>query len=381
MKNFEIVVKTLFGFEEILATEIQNIGGTDIEILTRAVKFTGTQEHLYKANYLFRTAIKVLKPIARFSVENETDLYKKIREISWTDYMTVDQTFAIDGMTSGETFKHSKFVALKCKDAVVDQFRDKYGVRPSVNIDNPDLRINIHISEKMCTVSLDSSGSSLGKRGYKMQQTLAPLSEVLAAGILMLSGWDGKNCFVDAMCGSGTFAIEAAIIAANIPAGNWRNFTFEKWKDFDAVLWTKIKNEAQKSVVPVSAEIWGFDIDKRAIEISRSNTIRAGLDKYIRFKLVDFLKSEKPSEKGILFMNPPYGERLEEKERMLLFYKEIGTRLKHFYNGFDAWVLSGNYEALKHFGLHPSKKIKLYNGPIECRLHKYEIYSGSKKSN
>ena len=380
MKKFDIIAKTLFGFENILADELQALGASNIELLTRAVKYQGDMAMLYKSNLHLRTAIKILKPIATFEILNETELYESIKSIAWDQYMSADKTFAIDGIVSSEKFTHSQFVALKSKDAIVDQFREKTGARPSVEIEDPDVRINVHIADTTCTVSLDSSGKSLGKRGYKLEQTFAPLSEVLAAGMVILSGWDREREFIDPMCGSGTIPIEAALFAGNIAPGKFRSFTFEKWNDFDSALWKKIKAEAEQQEKPIKAIIKGFDIDRKAIRIELANAERAGVDKYITFDRIDFFKTKPETDNALVLMNPPYGERLEEREEMIPLYQEIGTHLKHSYDGADAWILSGNLEALKFIGLRPSKKIKLYNGPIECKFHKYELYRGSKKA-
>lgn len=381
METFDIIAKTLFGFEQILANELHEIGVADVEILTRAVKYRGNQEILYKSNLYLRTAIKILKPIATFNVNNTEKLYEKIQTIQWDEYFSTSQTFAIDGITKSEIFTHSQFVALKSKDAIVDQFRTKYGVRPSVDIEDPDLRINIHIYDTTCTVSLDSSGKSLGKRGYKLHQVKAPLSEVLAAGIILLTGWDKKSNFIDVMCGSGTFPIEAALIARNIAPGSFRTFNFENWNDFDPVLWSKLKREAKRNILPFKEGlIHAIDIEKNAIDTSRENAERAGVGSFIKFRNVDFFKSEPEIDNGMVIMNPPYGERLEDRDDIIPLYQDIGTHLKKAYNGYDAWILSGNLDAFKFIGLRPSKKIPLFNGPIDCRLNKFELYQGSKKT-
>ncbi len=380
MEKFEIIVKTLFGFEEILAAELRAIGASDIEILTRAVKFKGNNELLYKSNLLLRTAIKVLKPIASFNAKNEDEFYDKVKRIDWSEYMTTDDTLAIDGITFSDIFTHSQYIALLTKDAIVDQFRDKTGVRPNVELENPNLRINVHIADTTVSISLDSSGKSLGKRGYKTEQNAAPLSEVMAAGIIMLSGWDNSRPFIDPMCGSGTIPIEAALIARNIPAGNFRHFTFENWKDFDASLWEKIKHDANAAIVPYESKIMGFDIDNNSVRIARDNAKRAGVDDIVTVEHMDFFETSPGLDNAHLVMNPPYGERLEEKEDMVDLYKAIGDHFKQHYNGCDAWVLSGNLDAIKFIGLRPSRKIWLYNGPIECKLHKFEMYRGSKKA-
>lgn len=375
-----MIATTLFGLEEILAAELKELGATDIEILKRAVKFKGDQALLYKCNLHLRTALRVLKPFAQFNIHTDNDLYKKIKKIDWEEYLSVDGTLAVDATVSGEYFTHSQFVALRCKDAIVDQFREKYERRPSVNLEKPDLRLNIHINERDCSVALDSSNISLGKRGYRQIQSLAPMSEVLAAGIIALSGWDKKSDFYDPMCGSGTFSIEAALLASNIAPGRLRSFGFEKWKDFDADLWTNIKEDAESKITSPLCKIFGSDIESQAIEISKGNAAIAGVDHLIRYKKMDFLKGETHFQGGIVFMNPPYGERLKEREEIIPFYQEIGTRLKHYYEGCEAWILSGNLDAFKFIGLRPSRKIRLYNGPLECKLHKYELFRGKKGS-
>lgn len=378
MEKFEIIATTLFGLEEILVNELKGLGATDIELLNRAVKFEGDKAILYKSNLHLRTALKVLKPFAQFMVHTDNDLYKKIKKIDWDQFLEPEGTLAIDATVSGEHFTHSQFVALRCKDAIVDKFRDKYDKRPSVDLDHPDLRLNVHIRDRICSLSLDSSSTSLGKRGYRQAQSLAPMSEVLAAGIITLSGWDKKSDFYDPMCGSGTFSIEAALMAAHIAPGRSRSFGFEKWKDFDAKLWASIKREASDKEIKPLCKIFGSDLDSRAIDISKSNAANAGVDHLIEYHQMDFLKAENHYSNGFVFLNPPYGERLKEKEEIIPFYKEIGTQLKHHYEGCEAWIISSNIEALKFIGLRPSRKIRLFNGPLDCKLHKYELFKGKK---
>ena len=380
MKKFEIIAKTLFGFEELLAGELRQIGAEDIEILNRAVKYSGDKSILYLSNLYLRTALKILKPIGYFDVANENDLYNKVKEISWENHLSADQSLAIDGFTNSKFFNHSQYVALKTKDAIADYFREKYGKRPSVDLEYPDLRINVHITDMRCTLSLDSSGPSLGKRGYKKNQTEAPLSEVLAAGIIMLTLWDKETAFYDPMCGSGTFAVEAALIAGNIAPGLFRNFAFQKWKDYEPELWKSILEEAKAKVQKIKSPIIASDSNPRAVSIARANAAIAGVDKHISFDTVNFHKSLRPFDNGIMVMNPPYGKRLEDEEKMTAFYKMTGDYLKNQYQGWDAWIFSGNPEALKHFGLRASKKSKLFNGQIECSLQKFELYQGSKKA-
>ncbi len=376
--HFEIVAKTQFGLEELLATELRAIGATDIELLTRAVKYQGDKSVLYRSNLCLRTALKVLVPFASFYAHHENQLYRRVRQIDWEQYLTPQQTFAIDATTNSEIFHHSKFTALKMKDAIVDQFRDKYGIRPSVDTNNPDLRINIHVHDKLVTLSLDSSGATLDRRGYRLDRTEAPMNEVLAAGIVMLSGWDMQSDLLDPMCGSGTFGIEAAMLAANIAPGRLRVFGFERWKDFDATLWRNIKADAERAERPITAKIWSSDLDPEAIEVSQKNTRRAGVEGMIDFQLGDFLESLPHSDRGTILLNPPYGERLQWEEDIIAFYKEIGNRLKHHYAGHTAWIISANAEALKFVGLRPSRKIKLFNGALECRLQKFEMFAGKK---
>jgi putative N6-adenine-specific DNA methylase len=377
-EKFEMVATTLLGLEEIVADELRSLGAEGIEILTRAVRFQGDKKLLYKSNLHLRTALKVLKPFTKFMLRDDIDLYKKVKRIEWDQYLSVDGTLAIEATVNGDHFTHSQFASLKAKDAIVDQFREKYDRRPSVDLKNPDLRVNLHINDRTCTVSLDSSNSPLGKRGYRTAQSLAPMSEVLAAGIIALSGWDKKRNFIDPMCGSGTFSTEAALIACNMAPGRLRHFGFEKWNDFDAALWEMLKKEAESQIIKPQCEIVGSDIDARSVEIAKRNAANAGVDQYVRYEQRDFLKSVKQFSNSIIMINPPYGERLKEKEEIVPFYQEIGTQLKHYYENCDAWIISGNIEALKFIGLRPSRKIRLFNGPIECKLQKYDLFKGKK---
>ena len=378
MEKFEIIATTVFGLEEVLAAELREIGATDIEILSRAVRYKGDKAMLYKSNLLLRTAVKVLQPIKTFTADNDQQLYDKIKRIDWNDYFSYNKTFAIDGSTYGDVFTHSKFIALKSKDAIADQFREKYSIRPSVDTENPDIRINVHINDRTVVVSIDSSGLPLSKRNYRLAQNEAPINEVLAAGIILLSGWDKKCDFIDPMCGSGTFPIEAAMLANNIPSGRNRKFGFETWGNFDVDLWNQIKDEAESKIISSDVKIFANDNDNSALSIASANAKRAGVYELITFDYIDFFHTSHNTGKGLVIMNPPYGERLKVDE-ITNFYQDIGSRLKHFYMGCDAWIISANYEALKNFGLRTSRKIKLFNGPLECRLQKYELYQGSKK--
>lgn len=377
MSQYELIAKTQFGFEPILSEELKALGAHKVEILNRAVKFVGDDALMYKANLYLRTALKILKPIAWFEANNEQQLYTKMQRIDWSEWMEVNDTFAIEGTTQGNIFTHSQYVALKTKDAIVDQFRARVGKRPSVNTENPDLRINVHIWGNNCTVSLDSTGATLDKRGYRLARTAAPINEVLAAGILLMSGWDAQSDLYDPMCGSGTFAIEAAMMASHIPPGMHRSFTFERWRSCDRALWTKIKKEAAEKILPYQGNIYASDIDSEALEVAKKNAQRAGVADSISFERKDFLASAAKGTKGWIVINPPYGERLE-KEEIMAFYKDIGSRCKQHYQGHEAWIISAHLEALKFFGLKPTKKVQLFNGSLECKLHKYELYAGSR---
>ena len=376
--SFKIVAKTLQGLEDVLATELQQIGATDIVKERRGVSFSGTNETLYKANLHCRTAIRILKPIKTFKAKNPEEIYDEVMKVDWDKFMDVKSTFLIDSVVYSETFTHSKFVTYKVKDAIVDYFNKKCQNRPSISLTNPDLYINIHISHNDCSISLDSSGESLHKRGYRSVQTEAPISEVLAAGLIMLSGWHGQCDFLDPMCGSGTLLIEAAMIALNIPPGVFRKeFAFEKWKDFDSELFDKIYND-DSCEKPFAHKIYGSDISQQAIKIAEQNIKNAGFSKYISLQKASFIDLEAPTEKTIIITNPPYGERMGGRD-VIDFYGEIGERLKHHYAGVEAWIISSNKEGFDKIGLKPTKKYALLNGSIECEYRKYEIFQGKLK--
>jgi len=380
MENFKMVAKTFFGFEEILAKELQMLGAQDVEQGVRMVSFMGDKGFMYKANIALRTALKILKPIYGFRAFNEQSLYRGIQGIDWSQYLNPNQSFVVDVTLHSEQFNHSQFVALKTKDAIVDQFRDRYGKRPDVDKDYPDLRINIHIHNDQCSVALDSSGGPLNQRGYRTATNIAPINEVLAAGMLLLSGWDGQGDFLDPMCGSGTLLAEAAMIACNIPANlNRKEFAFEKWNDWDNELFDTITDVLMKKVREFHYTIKGYDKAPSAVMKAKDNIKNANLEEYITISQEDFFRTEKET-RGPLHMvfNPPYGERLDiDLER---FYREIGDTLKQSYPGTNAWFITANLEALKFVGLKPSRKIKLFNGKLETRFVKYEMYEGSKRT-
>ncbi len=380
MENFKMVAKTFFGFEDVLADELVKLGAQRVEKGTRMVSFYGDKGFMYKANLALRTALKILKPIKQFKVHNEISLYKGMQSIDWSNYLRVHQSFLIDATIFSEHFNHSQFVALKSKDAIVDQFKELHNDRPSIDKDHPDLRINIHIQNDLCTVSLDTSGASLHHRGYRTATNIAPINEVLAAGILLLSGWEGQSNFLDPMCGSGTFLVEATMIACNVPPNiNRKEFAFEKWSDWDNDLFEKVEDSLLKKIKEFHYDIFGYDKAPSAVSKAKDNVRNANLEEYVKIDLRNFFETEKETE-GPLHMvfNPPYGERLDiQLER---FYREIGDTLKQNYPGTNAWFITGNLEALKFVGLKPSRKIKLFNGKLESRLVKYQMYEGSKRT-
>ncbi len=375
-----MVAKTMFGFEEILAKELRNLGAGNVKEGVRSVFFEGDTGFMYKANLCLRTAIKIVKPIHSFRVRNEDDLYKKIYAMDWFNYLSVDTTFAIDATVNSDNFTHSLYVSQKTKDAIVDKFRDTDGSRPDVDIKFPDVRINIHIQNDQCNVALDSSGRSLHQRGYRTATNIAPINEVLAAGLLLLSGWDGQSDFLDPMCGSGTLLTEAAMIACNIPANiNRKEFAFEKWHDFDADLFEKIVDSSLNKTREFHHKIVGYDKAPSAVRKAQENVVNANLSDYITIERKNFFDTEKFTENHLhMVFNPPYGERLDIE--MEDFYTDIGNTLKRNYPGTDAWFITSNLQALKFVGLRPSRKIKVYNSHLESRLVKYVMYEGSKKA-
>ncbi len=384
-ENYPMTAKTQFGLEELLVDELKKLGASNIEKHNRAVSFEGDKGFMYKANLCLRTALRILKPIKTFNIVNEEGLYREIGKINWEDYMGVDDTLAIDCALNSDYFTHSQFMAQKAKDAVVDQFRNKYGKRPSVDLEHPKLRINLHIFKNTCTVSLDSSGESLHKRGYRDQTNLAPINEVLAAGLVLLSGWDKRTPLLDPMCGSGTILIEAAMIANNIPAGYFRKgFGFEHWRDYDAGLWDTIFNAAIDKISEEHLQITGVDISSNVARIAGDNILHAKVEDTVKVFCSSFQDFEpwehitKTTGRPIIIMNPPYGERLDT-DNITELYKSIGDTLKKKYAGCDAWIITSNPEAMKSIGLHGTRKITLYNGPLECKFLKFSMYDGTKK--
>jgi putative N6-adenine-specific DNA methylase len=378
--DFRMVAKTMAGLEPVLLKELQRIGARDMEEHTRAISFVGDKGTMYKANFLLRTALRILVPVTDFTAQNEQEFYDGIMAIDWSQWINENNTIAIDTTLTSEIFTHSFFMSQKCKDAIADQFRNKTGVRPSVDTEQPDLRINLHINQDRVKVSLDSSGSSLHKRGYRNDTGRAPLNEVLAAGMIQLTGWQGRTRLIDPMTGSGTIAIEAALLAANIPSGYFRDyFGFLKWRDFDSELWEKITEGAIGRINSDPQDITALDISLNTLKKARENIHLAKVDDIIKTFNVDFHEWEPPQGSGTLIMNPPYGERMD-KDDITTFYKAIGDTLKKKYAGYNCWIMSSNPEGFKSVGLKPTRKLHLFNGALECRFMKFEMYGGSKRT-
>lgn len=379
--EFTMIAKTFKGLEEVLAGEIAAIGGNDIEIGRRAVSFTGDKSVLYRANLWLRTASRVLVPIATFRADDADAVYNEAKQIDWEQYMDLTTTFSIDATVYSETFKHSRYVTYKVKDAIADRFNEQYGKRPSVRITEPDLYINVHIADRTVTISLDSSGESLHKRGWRVAQTDAPINEALAAGMLLLAGWKGQSDFYDPMCGSGTLLIEAALIALNIPPGIFRkHFAFENWKDFNKELFETI-SEDDSDEREFTHHIYGSDAGYYAVQAALKNVRSAGLQKYIDVHQIriEEIKHEQGTQGALVMINPPYGERLAQDKDVLRLYADIGKALKFQFTGATAWIISSNEEALKCIGLKPSRKIHLMNGELDCLYNGYELFSGEHK--
>jgi len=377
----EYLAKTISGLEPVLATELEELGAKEVKTLKRAVSFKGDKRLMYQVNYCCSTALRILVPLLTFDVRDQKDFYDQVSAYPWEEYIDPSQTLAVDAVISFTVFTNSQYVAQKAKDAIVDRLREKFGNRPSVNLDDPDWRVNIHLYKNLCIVSLDSSGSTLNKRGYRKTTGLAPINEVLAAGLLKLSGWVKKSSLWDPMCGSGTFLIEATMASRNIPAGYLRSgYGFMKWKDFDPVLWKSVKEESAVGILPADTRITGMDRSGRAISAALENIRAAGLENDIRLEQISFEDSSPPSTGGFIIMNPPYDERLKLDDN-IAFYKMIGNILKRKCSGFQAWVISADLEAIKFIGLKPSKKFIVFNGPLECRFAGFDLYEGKKVFN
>lgn len=392
--TYKMLAKTFKGLEEVLAQELIELGANDVQIERRAVSFMGDQALLYRANLCLRTALRVLVPIKTVSlrspkrkiVKPEDELYEAVKAIEWSRYMSADTTFAIDATVYSETFRNSRFVTYRVKDAIADYWQEKAGRRPNVKISEPDLYINVHIANEQLTVSLDSSGESLHKRGYRVATTEAPINEALAAGMLLMAGWKGQADFYDPMCGSGTLLIEAALIARNIAPGLFRqSFAFEKWKDFDADLWSDIYNDDSRER-PFEHRIYGSDASFYAIRQAEKNIKAAGVQHDVELKQIRMeeiktsnLQSQISDASPLVMLNPPYGERLKSNKEMEDLYSSIGTALKHQFAGATAWIISSNEAAMKCIGLKPSKKYRLLNGELDCQFNRYDLFQGKRK--
>ncbi len=370
-----MIAKTFQGLETVLAEELMNIGANDIQIGRRMVSFSGDKAMMYKANFCLRTAIRILKPIKNFKAKTADEVYEQVKNFPWEEILDAKKTFAVDAVVFSDEFRHSKFVSYKVKDGIVDSFREKTGERPSVRNNKPDVLIHIHIAQHDCSLALDSSGESLHRRGYRQEAVEAPLNEVLAAGMILMTGWKGECDLLDPMCGSGTIPIEAALIARNIAPGVFRKeFAFEKWNDFDQELFDEVYNDDSQER-EFEHKIYGFDNNPKAHEIALFNVKAAGVSRDIILKVQPIQQFTKPAEKTLMVTNPPYGERISTND-LLGLYKTIGTKLKHEFSGNDAWILSYREECFDQIGLKPSEKIELYNGSLECQFRKYELFDG-----
>jgi len=380
--ELRLTAKAIYGLEEVLSFELKKLGARDIELHNRAVSFTGDKGLIYKCNLHLRTALRILVPIEKFEVQDEQSLYDGIKAIDWEQYMGVDDTLGIDCVLNTPIFTHSLFIAQKAKDAIADQFRDRHNKRPSVDLARPTLRIHLHIYNNVCSVALDSSGESLHKRGYRSQVNLAPMNEVLAAGLVLLSGWNRSSNLIDPMCGSGTILIEAALIAANIPPGYYKDdFGFMRWTRFlayDPELWQKIYDAAIDRIVEVSPNIYGGEISHNVARMAKENVKLAKVEDMVQIRECAMEDFEAPEGGGVVIMNPPYGERMDKQDSNEL-YASMGDTFKKRFTGYDCWIISSNMEALKYVGLKASRRIPVANGHLECRFVKYEMYSGTKR--
>lgn len=382
-KEFEMLAKTFKGLEQVLATELVQLGANNVQVERRAVSFTGDKRMLYTANMCLRTASRVLVPILSFKAQKADDIYEQVKALDWSQYMTVKTTFQIDATVYSDYFRHSQFVTYRVKDAIVDYWMERENLRPSVKLEGADLYLNVHIAGDRVTLSLDSSGESLHKRGYRVANTQAPINEALAAGMLLLAGWNGQSDFYDPMCGSGTLLIEAALIARNIAPGVYRQgFAFEKWADFDADLWDEVYNDDSRER-EFKHKIYGSDAGFYAVQAATKNIQSASLQRDIEVKQIrieELRLADTNTDGALVMINPPYGERLSQDKNVLRLYQDMGTALKHQFSGATAWVISSNEEALKCIGLRPAKKIHLVNGDLDCLFNKYELFKGDRKT-
>ena len=376
----KLIAKTLYGLEKVLSEELIKLGAEHVQAVNRAVVFEGDQYLLYKANYCLRTAMSVLVQIAEFRIRSSDDLYKNCLRVNWKEYLDPEHTFSVVPVVNSPIFRHTGYAGLLLKDAIADWFRKKEGKRPSVDTSDPDIVFNLHISNDLVTVSLDSSVVPLYKRGYRKEQGSAPINEILAAGIILLSGWKAETSFLDPMCGSGTIPIEAALIASDIPAGRFRQFYgFQRWRDYNEELLLQVRKESESKAHIPATTISGSDISENAVSMTRKNVESAGLSDIITISKNDFCDLKASGNEGVIIMNPPYGQRIKSADNDKL-YGMIGSTLKHSFPGYQAWLITSDKDSLKQVGLKPAKKTALFNGSIECLLVKYELYHGSKKN-
>jgi len=381
MSELKLIAKTFAGLEDIVAQEVRDAGGKKIKIKRRAVSFEGDLEVMYRMNFSSRCALAVLMEVKQFYANSADDLYRKTRDINWSNHMMLDQTFSIHATTYSEVFSHSKFAALKVKDAIADFFRDIYGQRPNVRVDHPDVRIELHISDNRCTLLLNSSGEALFKRGYRERTGKAPMNECLAAGIVQLSEYRSSEPLVDFACGSGTILFEACLIAKNVAPGLLgRRYGFENWLGFQSKLLEQIKSDAQNAIQSVSVNLKGYDIDRKMILFCRHNKSNSAFFEDIRFYQSDLRNVETEKESGLIISNLPFDERLKVGNLNRL-YEDIGTTMKHHFPGFRGYLFSSNIEALKCIGLKPTLKMQLFSGGIKASLRRYDLYKGSKRPN
>ena len=382
-KEFQMLAKTFKGLEQVLAKELVELGANNVQIERRAVSFTGDKRMLYMANFCLRTASRILVPITQFKARHTDDIYEQVKHIDWSEYMTTQMTFQIDATVYSDYFRHSQFVTYRVKDAIVDWWMERGGVRPSVKLTNPDLYLNVHIGGDIVTISLDSSGESLHKRGYRVANTQAPINEALAAGMLLLAGWKGQGDFYDPMCGSGTLLIEAAMIARNIAPGIYRKgFAFEKWANFDADLFEDVYSDDSRER-EFEHKIYGSDAGFYAVQTATKNIESAGLQRDIEVKQIrvqELRLADQDTDGALVMINPPYGERLAQDKDVLNLYKDMGTALKHQFSGATAWIISSNDEALKCIGLRPAKRVRLVNGDLDCWFNQYVLFKGDHKT-
>lgn len=383
INEFKMLAKTFKGLEHVLAQELVELGANNVQVERRAVSFTGDMRMLYVANMCLRTASRVLVPLVSFKAQKADEIYEQVKQLDWSQYMTPMTTFMIDSTVYSDYFRHSQFLTYRVKDAIVDYWMEHSGVRPSISLEKPDLYLNLHVAGDKVTISLDSSGESLHKRGYRVANTQAPINEVLAAGLLLLAGWKGQCDFYDPMCGSGTLLIEAALIARNIAPGVYRQgFAFEKWANFDQELWQNVYNDDSRER-EFSHKIYGSDAGFYAAQAAVKNVKSAGLQRDIEVRQVrvqELRMTAGAAEGALVMMNPPYGERLAQDKDVLRLYQDMGSTLKHQFSGATAWIISSNEDALKCIGLRPAKKIRLLNGELDCLFNQYVLFKGDHKS-